>query len=90
MKKLLSLLLVSMLSYTLGSSAALAADPTKIKVGILLPLTGNFAAVAETQKQGAELAVEVINKRGGLNMPWGKVAVEGVVGDDEEIGRAHV
>ncbi len=65
------------------SSHALAANPDKIKVGILLPLTGTFAAVAETQRDGALLAVDVINKKGGLNMPWGKVQVEGVVADDE-------
>ena len=57
--------------------------PSSIKVGILLPLTGTFAAVAETQKEGALLAVDVVNKKGGLNMPWGKVKVEGVVADDE-------
>src|SRR5450830_1861463 len=73
-----------MLSTLVGFVPAKAADePNKIKVGILLPLTGPFAAVAETQKQGALLAVDVINKRGGLNMPWGKVTVEGVVDDDE-------
>jgi branched-chain amino acid transport system substrate-binding protein len=66
-----------------ASSGAWAADSGKIKVGILLPLTGTFAAVAETQKEGALLAVDVINKRGGLNMPNGKVMVEGVVADDE-------
>ncbi len=77
MKKLLALLLCAALGQ------ALAADPTKIKVGILLPLTGTFAAVAETQRDGALLAVEVINKKGGLSMPWGKVQVEGVVEDDE-------
>ena len=60
-----------------------AANPNKIKVGILLPLTGTFAAVAETQKEGALLAVDVINKKGGLDMPWGKVQVEGTVADDE-------
>jgi hypothetical protein len=67
----------------LGSGAATAAEPNNIKVGILLPLTGTFAAVAETQKQGALLAVDVINKRGGLGMPWGNVTVEGSVADDE-------
>jgi branched-chain amino acid transport system substrate-binding protein len=66
-----------------GYGSALAANPDKIKVGILLPLTGPFAAVAETQKEGALLAVDVVNKKGGLNMPWGKVTVEGVVADDE-------
>ena len=67
----------------IGIGIANAAEPTQIKVGILLPLTGPFAAVAETQKQGALLAVDVINKQGGLNMPWGRVKVEGVVDDDE-------
>jgi len=84
MKRLLSLLAASVLCSALGQGAANAAEqPNKIKIGILLPLTGTFAAVAETQKQGALLAIDVVNKRGGLNMPWGKVQVEGVVDDDE-------
>src|SRR3970282_2806840 len=81
MKKLL-LVLLGMGGLVAGGPS-LAADPAKVKVGILLPLTGTFAAVAETQKDGALLAIDVINKRGGLNMPWGKVTVEGVVADDE-------
>lgn len=83
MKKSLGLLAGLALSGALAQGEALAADPTHIKVGVLLPLTGAFAAVAETQKQGAQLAVDEINKRGGLNMPWGKVTVEAVVDDDE-------
>lgn len=66
-----------------GPGRALAADSTSIKVGILLPLTGTFAAVAETQKEGAMLAIDVLDQRGGLAMPWGKVKVEGIVADDE-------
>jgi ABC-type branched-subunit amino acid transport system substrate-binding protein len=83
MKKSLLLLLIVAFSLSIGFGNTLAADPDKIKVGILLPLTGTFAAVAETQKLGALLAVDVINKKGGLNMPWGKVQVEGTVADDE-------
>jgi branched-chain amino acid transport system substrate-binding protein len=83
MKKSLLILLIVACSMSFGFRSTLAANPDKIKVGILLPLTGTFAAVAETQKQGALLAVDVINKKGGLNMPWGKVQVEGVVADDE-------
>lgn len=83
MKKLCGLLAVSVLCSALGLGAARADEPGHIKVGILLPLTGPFAAVAETQKQGALLAIDVINKKGGLDMPWGKVTVEGVVDDDE-------
>ena len=83
MKMRWAFLAIFFLGGMFGFSPAKAAEPTKIKVGILLPLTGPFAAVAETQKQGALLAVDVVNKRGGLNMPWGKVTVEGVVDDDE-------
>lgn len=79
MKKLLSTLTLAVCSVL--SSQAYAAD--KVKVGILLPLTGPFAAVAETQKEGALLAIDTINKRGGLNMPGGKVLVEAEVADDE-------
>jgi len=83
MKKSLILLLILVFCIVFSSSNTLAANPTKIKVGILLPLTGTFAAVAQTQRDGALLAVDVVNKKGGLNMPWGKVKVEGVVYDDE-------
>ena len=83
MKKLWALLSIFVFCGVFGYGTTMAAAPSKIKVGILLPLTGTFAAVAETQRDGALLAVDVINKKGGLNMPWGKVKVEGVVYDDE-------
>jgi branched-chain amino acid transport system substrate-binding protein len=83
MKKLITLLSMFALCGVLVHGNAVAAEPNKIKVGILLPLTGTFAAVAETQRDGALLAVDMINKKGGLSMPWGKVLVEGVVEDDE-------
>ncbi|MCE5282954.1 MAG: ABC transporter substrate-binding protein [Deltaproteobacteria bacterium] len=83
MKKCMFMLSIFVFFGVLGYGSALAANPDKIKVGILLPLTGPFAAVAETQKEGALLAVDVVNKKGGLNMPWGKVKVEASVADDE-------
>ncbi len=83
MKKSLILFLILACCIVFNSSNTLAANPTKIKVGILLPLTGTFAAVAQTQRDGALLAVDVVNKKGGLKMPWGNVKVEGVVYDDE-------
>jgi len=82
MKKLLILLSIFVFCSALGSGNTLAANPDKIKVGILLPLTGTFAAVAQTQRDGALLAVDVVNKKGGIKMPWGSVKVEGVVYDD--------
>jgi ABC-type branched-subunit amino acid transport system substrate-binding protein len=83
MKTLVGLLCALVVFAALVPGDAVAANPDKIKVGILLPLTGTFAAVAETQRDGALLAIDVVNKKGGLNMPWGKVTVEGVVADDE-------
>jgi len=83
MKKSLILFSILVICSVIGSGNTLAANPDKIKVGILLPLTGPFAAVAQTQRDGALLAVDVINKKGGLKMPWGGVKVEAVVYDDE-------
>ena len=71
------------LLFGIAGGTATAQQPGKAKIGILLPLTGTFAAVAETQRQGALLAVDEINKRGGLAMPGGKVMLEGIVDDDE-------
>ena len=68
MKRSLVLFLILACCIVFSSGNTLAANPTKIKVGILLPLTGTFAAVAQTQRDGALLAVDVINKKGGLKM----------------------
>lgn len=83
MRKLICWLTASALGFAAVVAVAFAAQQNTIKIGILLPLTGNFAAVAETQRSGALLAIEVVNKQGGLNMPGGRVMVEGVVADDE-------
>ena len=45
--------------------------------------SGTFAPVAETQRMGVMLAVDEVNKKGGLNMPWGKVKVTVLQKDDE-------
>jgi branched-chain amino acid transport system substrate-binding protein len=50
----------------------------KIKIGLILPLTGDAAAWGIPPKNGAELAVEEINENGGLN---GK-KIELVIEDD--------
>jgi len=83
MRKIVTLMLASLLTVIFCSGVSLAAKPEKFKLGVLLPLTGTFAAVAETQKEGVLLAVDEINEQGGLSMPWGKVKVEAIVADDE-------
>src|ERR1022692_4112618 len=83
MKRHWKLISIFLFCSVLGHGATIAAEPAVVKIGILLPLTGTFAAVAETQRDGALLAIDVVNKRGCLDMPGGRVMMEGVVADDE-------
>lgn len=75
--------IVCLLVAGIGSVVSSATQPKEFNLGILLPLTGTFAAVAKTQQEGVLLAVDEINAAGGLNMPWGKVPVKYQVADDE-------
>ncbi len=64
--------------------ASFAADNPKVfKLGFITSLSGPLAASAETQRKAVILLVDQINKKGGLNMPWGKVKVELLTKDDE-------
>jgi len=83
MKKGIVLLSVACLVFSFCVSNAMAAHPKEYKLAVLLPLTGVFAGVAETQKDGVLLAVDEINSQGGLSMPWGKVMVKPMVADEE-------
>jgi len=74
---------VLFLSSAVGVFAEKEKKPEVFKLGFMSSLSGTFAAVAETQKEGVLLAVEQINKKGGLDMPWGRVKVKTVVKDDE-------
>ncbi len=77
-----TILLASVLIVTL-LAGSVAAQPKTFKLGILLPYTGSFAAVAKTQQEAILLAVEQKNAAGGLDMPWGKVKIEYEDMDDE-------
>lgn len=57
--------------------------PKTFNLGVLLPLTGAFAGVAQTQRDGILLAVDRANAAGGLSMPWGKVKVTTQVANSE-------
>ena len=84
MKKCLFLSTILLACLTLNPVLSSAADnPKEFKLGFITSLSGTFAAVAETQKKGVLLAVDQINARGGLTMPWGKVKVEVITKDDE-------
>jgi len=84
MKKVTTIFLILVTVLSLLVSSVIAADqPKTFKLGVLLPLTGTFAAVAKTQEEGVLLAVDEINNAGGLDLPWGKVKIEATVMDDE-------
>ena len=62
---LISLVLFTMLCWI--ALPAMAADaPEKIKVGVILPLSGPVSWAGSSIKQGADLALEDINAAGGI------------------------
>jgi len=75
-------ILLAFLVLSVGAPWA-AENPKVFKLGLMSAFSGTFAAAAETQRKGVLMAVDEINARGGLNMPWGKVKVELLVKDDE-------
>ncbi len=84
MKKRIFLLGILLACMIFNSVISFAAENPKVfKLGFITSLSGTFAAVGETQKMGVLLAVDQINARGGLKMPWGKVKVEVLTKDDE-------
>lgn len=74
------IMVVALVAGWYGFTVLTAPPIDEFRLGVLLPLTGAFAAVAETQRQGILLAVDEINAKGGL---WGKVKVVPFVADDE-------
>ncbi len=84
MRKHLSVITLCLVFLALSRPVLAADDNPKVyKLGFMASFTGSFAAVCETQRKGVFLAVDQVNARGGLNMPWGKVKVEVLVKDDE-------
>ena len=84
MKKRIFLLGILLACMIFSSVISFAAENPKVfKLGFITSLSGTFAAVGETQKMGVLLAVDQINAKGGLKMPWGKVKVEVLTKDDE-------
>jgi branched-chain amino acid transport system substrate-binding protein len=69
------------------ASAALAAST--IKVGIILPLTGKHAKFGEIEKQSFVMAVEEINKAGGINGVDLELIIEDTQGKPD-IGRSAI
>jgi branched-chain amino acid transport system substrate-binding protein len=89
MKKIALLAVVAMAAFGIifGSSQVTAADPAALKVGVVLPLTGEQAKFGEIEKNSFLMALEEINNAGGVN---GK-PIELIIEDDTgkpEVGRS--
>src|SRR3989304_5417521 len=63
---------------TFGSG--IDAGPGAMRIGGQLPLSGERAAVGRTIKSGVEMAVEAVNREGGV----GRVPVEVIYEDDQD------
>jgi branched-chain amino acid transport system substrate-binding protein len=60
-----------------------AADAQTIKVGTVVPLTGRYAAGGAQVRAGYEIAVEDVNREGGVTVGGKKMPLELVILDDE-------
>lgn len=86
----LGLMALTVMAIFLFSGTALAAEKS-IKVGLLLPLTGQAAPVAEYVKMGTELAMAEINDAGGIKS-LGGAKLELILADHQmkpEVGIAQ-
>ena len=43
-----------------------ALGDTPVRIGLVDPLTGVYAAIAQSEVEGAKLATEQVNKKGGI------------------------
>jgi branched-chain amino acid transport system substrate-binding protein len=75
-------LFVLLLGAALGVAPTLVAAQA-IKVGAAVPLTGRYGAGGAQARAGYELAVEDINKQGGVTVGGKKMPLELVLLDDE-------
>ena len=73
------MILAVLISAMTGCSSSVTEDTDTIKIGVASPYTGDYAQFGDYTKDGVELAVEEINKAGGV---LGK-PIQIVYGDDK-------
>src|SRR5208337_1897153 len=71
MRRVLMVSAVFAMALALCAGSALAQEKV-IKIGALYPLTGNLAATGMDCKRGVDLAVQIINGKYDLNLPFAK------------------
>jgi branched-chain amino acid transport system substrate-binding protein len=87
MKRLTILLAVAVMSALIGFSPVPAADP--VKVGVILPLTGEQAKFGEIERNSFLMALEEINKAGGAQGRKIDLLIEDDTGKPD-VGRSAV
>src|SRR6266498_5737127 len=87
----LSLFVLFALALAACGGAAPASGAT-IKIGAVVPTTGRYAAGGELVKNGYELAIEDINKAGGVDVNGTKMQLELTVLDRKStrLNSSHV
>ena len=71
MNKVVAILAAVAVAVVLAAGPAVAQQKV-IKIGALYPLTGNLASTGMDCKRGVDLAVEIINGKYDLNLPFAK------------------
>ena len=71
MRKCLAVLAAVAVAVALAAGPV-AAQQKVIKIGALYPLTGNLAATGMDCKRGVDLAVEIVNGKYDLTLPFAK------------------
>src|SRR5260370_39249655 len=66
MNKITRRTLLAGVSIGLLSSRAYAQQPSEVKVGLLVPISGLYARPGTVMREGAEMAVDHINAQGGV------------------------
>jgi len=82
----------TVLAGSLGFPAILGAQPAAIKVGLIHPVTGFVAYNGQQGRLGGTMAIEDINKAGGIKA-MGGAKLEAILGDSQskvEVGVAEV
>jgi branched-chain amino acid transport system substrate-binding protein len=63
-------------------------EPSVVKIGVGQPLTGNLAALGQDMVNGARMAVDEINDKGGVRIGAARVKLELVTADDKADAKA--
>ncbi len=74
--------LLAVLLAAVAPASSRAAPPSQVSIGATLPLTGSEARIGGFFKEGYDLAVEEVNKRGGLDVGGRKLPVSFTLLDD--------